>query len=539
MSRSLLHCFFGGRKRRPTRRGTAPRRSYLPRLHAFEDRVLLNAYTVTTLADSGDGSLRQAILGADQAGGDNTITFAVTGTLNLESALPDLTSNISMQGPGTALLTVQRDTAPGTPAFGILTVSGSFTVTLSGMTIANGSSLYGGGVFNNGGSLTVQDSTLVDNHAWRGGGICNFGTLAVSASTLANNSADNNGGGIANFGPLTIDHSMLSGNYGGSGGAVYNFGTAQLTLTYSTLSANHAASGGGIANNSGTVLVDSSAVAYNTAQAGGGIFNPFGGTVIVSNSTIADNTATYSDGGGIANHRGAVLAVSNTTIAGNAAMNGGGIANAGTMSALDTILAGNTAATGRDLSGDLGSLGHNLIGNVDGGSGFAGTDLLYVDPLLGLLQNNGGPTWTMALLSGSPALGAGDTTHAPQFDQRGPGFARVVNGAIDIGAFEFQGSAPGGSHHAGAGPLVVSTLVSIADALPAPQIAGAAAGRRVTEAPAFTQERAALDWCFAAAERHVNSGFPVTRIALGSAWAGRWVNALTLEGLRWEGDASS
>ena len=193
MSRSLLHCFFGGRKRRPTRRGTAPRRSYLPRLHAFEDRVLLNAYTVTTLADSGDGSLRQAILGADQAGGDNTITFAVTGTLNLESALPDLTSNISMQGPGTALLTVQRDTAPGTPAFGILTVSGSFTVTLSGMTIANGSSLYGGGVFNNGGSLTVQDSTLVDNHAWRGGGICNFGTLAVSASTLANNSADNNG----------------------------------------------------------------------------------------------------------------------------------------------------------------------------------------------------------------------------------------------------------------------------------------------------------------------------------------------------------
>src|SRR5262249_20201921 len=72
----------------------------------------------------------------------------------------------------------------------------------------------------------------------------------------------------------------------------------------------------------------------------------------------------------------------------------------------------------------------------------AATDLLYVDPQLGPLQDNGGPTWTMALLPGSAAVGTGDPTDAPEFDQRGPGFARVVDGKIDIGAFEVQVSGP-------------------------------------------------------------------------------------------------
>jgi hypothetical protein len=90
------------------------------------------------------------------------------------------------------------------------------------------------------------------------------------------------------------------------------------------------------------------------------------------------------------------------------------------------------------VSGPLDSQGHNLFGDTSGGSGFHPTDLLNVDPLLGPLQDNGGPTWTHALLAGSPALDAGDNTDAPDFDQRGEGFARVVNGTIDIGAFELQ-----------------------------------------------------------------------------------------------------
>jgi hypothetical protein len=393
---------------------------------------------VTSLADSGYGSLRQAILNADQAGGDNTITFAVTGTLTLESALPDLSTNLTIKGPGAGSLTVERDWSSGTPAFGVLTVDANTTVSVSGMTLTNGSSVYGGGIFNNGGTLTVQSCSIARNAAWRGGGILNFGSLTVSASTLSGNSADNDGGAIANFGPLTIDHSTLTGNAGGLGGAVYNFGSANLTVRYSTLSFNNATFGGAIDNNSGMVLVDSSTVTANTAAAGGGLGNPYGGTMMVRDSTVCGNVATYSDGGGIANEYGALLYVFNSTIAGNTASSGGGIANAGTMSALDNILADNMAPMGSDLLGDLGSLGHNLIGNAQGGSGFAATDLLYVDPLLGPLQYNGGPTQTMALAPGSPALGAGDTSHAPDFDQRGPGYSRVVNGAIDIGAFEVQ-----------------------------------------------------------------------------------------------------
>jgi hypothetical protein len=115
----------------------------------------------------------------------------------------------------------------------------------------------------------------------------------------------------------------------------------------------------------------------------------------------------------------------------------------GTVTLRSTILAGNTAAANPDISAVLVSQGHNLIGVGDGASGYAGTDLVGtpdnpIDPGLGSLQNNGGPTATMALLPGSRAIGAGDTTDAPAFDQRGPGFARVVHGTVDIGAFQVQ-----------------------------------------------------------------------------------------------------
>src|SRR5262249_36341377 len=103
-----------------------------------------------------------------------------------------------------------------------------------------------------------------------------------------------------------------------------------------------------------------------------------------------------------------------------------------------TIIAGNASYTGPDLYGSLGSLGHNLIGNTSHGSGFHETDLLNVDPLLGPLKDNGGPTLTHALLPGSPAIDAGDNSDAPEWDQRGPGYPRIVNDIIDIGAFEVQ-----------------------------------------------------------------------------------------------------
>jgi hypothetical protein len=105
-----------------------------------------------------------------------------------------------------------------------------------------------------------------------------------------------------------------------------------------------------------------------------------------------------------------------------------------------TIIAQNYAAHGTDFSGQLASSGYNVYGSSSHGSGFSSTDILDVDPLLGPLQDNGGPTLTHALLPGSPAIDTGDPNpdDPPEFDQRGPGFLRIVNGRIDIGAFEMQ-----------------------------------------------------------------------------------------------------
>jgi hypothetical protein len=190
--------------------------------------------------------------------------------------------------------------------------------------------------------------------------------------------------------------------------------------------------------------------------------------ITFTNSTISSNTARGGDGGlggyghhqngppgdgGVAlgggNHVGSgTVDLINCTIAANTAIGsgyhgstgqGGGVSNTGgTLQARNTLIGGNTADTGPDLSGTLASLGHNLVGNSRGGSGFDDTDLLDVDPLLGPLQDNGGPTFTMALLNGSPAIDAGDNTGASDWDQRGPGYPRIVNAIIDIGAFEVQ-----------------------------------------------------------------------------------------------------
>jgi hypothetical protein len=217
-------------------------------------------------------------------------------------------------------------------------------------------------------------------------------------------------------------------------------------VSNSTLSGNSATYGGGIYNDHGILTVSNSTLSGNSATYdGGGIYNSFY-SVTVSNSTFSGNSAGFGSfsglGGAIYNQ--ATLILSNCTFSGNSAAPtrsgiGGGIYNiGGLLHAWNNIIADNTASSGPDLWGYLGSLGHNLIGSTGGAAGFDPTDLLNVRPLLGPLQNNGGPTQTMALLPGSPAIDAGDTTGAPDTDQRG--FPRIVGGTIDIGAFEVQGS---------------------------------------------------------------------------------------------------
>ena len=342
--------------------------------------------TVINTNDSGAGSLRQAL--ADTNDGD-TIDFAVTGTITLTTDELLVDKSITISGPGSDNLTVD-----GNHASRVFHVSSGVTATVAGLSITNGGEVPGAG-----------------------GGIYN------DHSTLA------------------IDHCTVSGNHGSVGGGVYNdgySGTATLTVTNSTFSGNSVGapymvgSGGGIYNNA----------SYGSA------------TLTVANSTFSGNSAGYLDygwGGAIYNDGSlgsATLTLNNSTFGGNSAgYHGGGIYNgSGMVTIRHTIL--NAGALGENLFnayGSVSSLGYNLSSDNGGGFLTATGDQINTDPMLGPLQDNGGSTFTHALLSGSPAIDAGDPNFNPNsfnppmvYDQRGTGFNRVVNGRIDIGAFEVQ-----------------------------------------------------------------------------------------------------
>jgi hypothetical protein len=440
---------------------------------------------VTNLLDTGivgDGSLRGEIAAAQSGDVINFAPGLAGQTITLTGRELAITKNLDIQGLGADQLTVS-----GNNVSCVFDITASTTnVQIRDLTITHGNAryngIYQGGAIYNAAILTVSNCTLSSNSAYFGGGaIDNAGTLTVSNSTLSGNDASS-GGAIANTGTLILSNSTLSANTayanpGGSGGAIYNSGT--LTVSNSTLSGNSTAQDGGAIYNSGTVTVSNSTLSGNGAYeadysypaAGGGIYMA-AGRLSLSSSTISNNAAvggsylqvpdygnpwtigTNSSAGGLY-LAGGTVSIDHCTLAGNYAQGGygdpgyegvgigGGIYNSASQGALqmyDTTLADNSADIAPDLDGSLTSLGHNLIGNSTGGGGFAASDLLNINPQLGPLQNNGGPTQTMALLAGSPAINAGDNTNAPAYDQRGPGFARIVGGTIDIGAFEVQNS---------------------------------------------------------------------------------------------------
>jgi hypothetical protein len=408
-------------------RSCRPERRRRPRLEALEDRTLPAVLTVLNTLDSGAGSLRGEIAAA--AGGD-TIVFdpGLNGqTITLTSGQLDITKDLTISGPGAGSLTVARSSAAGTPDFGIFFVDFHKTVALSGLTISNGKA------------------------AFQGGGIFNVGTLSLSASILSGNSSGDEGGGIDNAGTLAVDNCVLSANAAVTGGGIYNEGT--LTVRTCTLSGNTASTrGGGLANRGGTATVFGTTVSGNTADAGGGAILNQGpivnqSSLELTNCTVSGNTTNQPSFPGVilnlAFQGTANLTLTSCTVAGNTGVAleniGGGQGSAHT-EYRDTIFAKSTSTAnvfnaGGGPSSTLTSLGHNLSDDSTGNL-FVFGDQPNTDPLLGPLADNGGPTKTMALLPGSPALDAGDSTGAPAFDQRG--FARVVNGAIDLGAFEDQ-----------------------------------------------------------------------------------------------------
>jgi hypothetical protein len=324
--------------------------------------------TVSSLADSGAGTLRAAILTSDVGNhSDNfTIDFGVSGTIDLQRPLPDLNNSIAIQGPGAGSLTVER-AAGATFASAIVTVDVGQTASLLGLTIANGSA---GGIINNG-TLSVSNCALSGNSAIdAGGGIYNAGTLTVSGCILSGNSSPGgDGGAIFNraLGTATISESTLSGNsanavtlpdgttFMGEGGAIDNGGT--MTVAGCTLSGNSAGIGGAISNTfaviggtdyAGTLTVRDSLLTGNSAITGGAIYNDTFSTLAVRGSTFSGNTAS-GFGGAIANHFGTATLQECSLFGNSAGDGGGGIFNSGTLAIKDSKVLGNIAPTGADL----------------------------------------------------------------------------------------------------------------------------------------------------------------------------------------------
>jgi hypothetical protein len=416
--------------------------------------------TVTNSNDSGPGSLRQAL--ADANDGD-AIGFAVTGTISLTSGELVIDKNITISGPGSNSLTV-RPLSQG--SFRVFNVMPSHSITIQGLTIsfgyagfAQGGGIYldahvtatiadcvltnnftgdiGGAIFIDGEMLTVLNSTITGNtagtseHGGNGAGIySSAGTFTIIDSTISNNTAwvggisGGAGGGIVNVnGTLEINNTTISGNLAGVyGGGISGYGT--MTITNSTISGNVA----GFTQPGETGL-------------GGGISNS--GTLTMTNCTISGNSAHGSTfkgggvGGGIYNGNGSAD-VSNSTLSGNQADVHGGSIYGGTFDIGNSILNGGSPEN--ISTATVTSHGYNVCSDDGGGFLNGPGDQINTDPMIGPLQDNGGPTLTHALLPSSPAINAGDPnfTPPPFNDQRGAPFVRVFNGRIDIGSFEAQ-----------------------------------------------------------------------------------------------------
>jgi hypothetical protein len=411
---------------------------------------------VVNTNDNGPGSLRQAILDASPAD-DDTISFAsgLTGTITLTTGELGIGKSLSVAGPGANVLAISGNSA------GRVFDIGYGAVVISGLTIRDGrvlgatgrpgQTVAAGGIFcEQGATLALTDcvisnctaigghgsSVLVsgnggDGGVGYGGGIRNDGMLTLERCLLANNQALGGSGG---------NSGIVAGNHGGNGGHGIGGGIYSemggLILRGCTLSGNRATFG-----NAGGGSIPG---ANGTAWAAG--LNAYAGTSTLINCTIAGNVVNGAGtgvGGGIYCGGSGAGLLSCTVAGNNGDSSGGGLygSNAGVT---NCIIADNNAAGSPDVFGSETSGGYNLIGNTSGSSGFGAVgDQLNVNPMLSSLQANGGPTPTMALLPGSPAIDKGKSFGLTT-DQRGlprpfvfPSIPEPSGGdGSDIGAFE-------------------------------------------------------------------------------------------------------
>ena len=364
-------------------------------------------FVVTTTDEHTDGlcgmadcTLLEALNASNADASANTITFApgVSGTI-INSTRPGrpITHPLTIIGPGARTLTI--DGKGKARIFDVRAGAGS--VTISGLTLANGKALTAGG------------STFPTGS---GGAILNAASLTLTDCTLIGNSSVVHGGAILNNGSssgnatLTLNNCTLTGNSAtASGGAIFNLGAASghatLSMTNCTLNQNSASQYGGAIYTDGT--------------------NAGNAALTLTNCTFNQNTATLVAGGIY-----------------NDAFNQGQALGAATLTVRNTIFRG--GASGANLVNEQGTItsqGSNLSSDAAGGDAATGPggflnqagDIRNTDPKLDALQSNGGPTDTVALQANSPAINAGNDSFAPPKDQRGK--PRI--GVSDIGAFEF------------------------------------------------------------------------------------------------------
>ena len=455
------------------------RRSFVGHVQRLEDRALLAAFVVNSTVDEPDANLsdgiaadslgrvtlRAAIQQANALSGGDTITLPA-GTYSLtqfgsgENAGAtgdlDILDGVTLTGAGADVTFIN-----GLSQDRVFDIAAGVPVKLSEVTIESGLAFLSqedGGGLRNFGTLELTKVVVANNSASGGGGaIASYGTgstLTITDSTIESNSSSGplGGGAIFNGSLTTITRGVLKNNSSSfNGGAIVNANSGSLTLLQSTVKTNGVglgAKGGGIYNN-GVLTANYTTISGNTASDGGGIANVnFSGTTSVSLllTTISGNSAT-NRGGGIFNDFGATVLITDSTITANsAAAEGGGIFRQSEVKMGGSILAANSAgSTGVDLYGPMVSLGNNLIGSTAGGSGFRTDDIKNQNPHLGALQDNGGPTFTHALLSGSPAIDGNTTNTSTTDDQRllpRPVDANNDGTAhADIGAYEAQPTA--------------------------------------------------------------------------------------------------
>lgn len=339
---------------------------------------------------------------------------------------------------------------------GILVSSGH--ATLNNAQIISNTATYGGGAYvvNTSGWFTQTAGTIAYNNAtgpndFGGGGLYIFnGSAALLGGEVVTNTAASHGGGLeVRFGSLTLNGATISGNQAGHmGGAIYNSG-GLATIHNSLISHNTAADGGGgltTGYDSGPsqTLIENSTFLNNstpTNMDGGGILatgqsTTTGGVITLTNVTLSGNGA--GGGAGMANEQGSTAVLTNVTIADNSANNnGGGLSNGsgGTLTVGNSIIFGNSAASGANCSGMITSAGHNIST-----CGLSASGDISSDPLLEPLALNDGSTLNYALADGSPARDGGSNTLCPAADQRGN--LRPIDGdgdntsVCDIGSYE-------------------------------------------------------------------------------------------------------